>query len=97
MSKGGNIKFNLSIDFLKQGKSVVAYSPALDISTVGKDKREAKNRFEELVSIFFEEVSETGNLNEVLKELGWKKAKSSWKPPKIVSSKPIAFNLPVKV
>ena len=38
-----HIGFNLTVDFIKQGKSVVAYSPALDISTVGKNRRKPRN------------------------------------------------------
>ena len=36
-----------------QGTDYVAYTPALDISTFGKSKKEAQQNFEELVNVFF--------------------------------------------
>ena len=47
---------NLPVQIFKQGKTYVAYTPVLDISTVGKNQTEAKKRFIELVDIFFEEL-----------------------------------------
>jgi len=87
----------LKVDFMVQGKSIVAYSSALDISTVGKNREEAKKRFVELVNIFFEELIEAGTLNDVLKELGWKKNRQSWSPPKIVSTIPLSILVPSMV
>ena len=79
----------LTVNFIKDRKQVIAYSPALDISTVGKSEKHAKKRFEELVRIFLKDISERNVLNEVLTELGWKKIcssrKSEWVPPQIKS------------
>jgi len=80
---------SLTVNISKQGRRFVAYSPALDISTSGKDEVEAKKRFEELVAIFFEELKETGTTDDVLTELGWHKGQpttpkstvSEWMPP----------------
>jgi hypothetical protein len=84
------VKVNLTVNISKQGSHFVAYSPALDISTSGKNEVEAKKRFEELVEIFFEELKERGTTEEVLTELGWHKgqpaapshAASQWLPPR---------------
>ena len=78
----------LVVNFIKDGKQVIAYSPALDISTVGKSEEHAKTRFQELVRIFFEDISERNVVDEVLKELGWKKVSISngqpkWAPPQV--------------
>ncbi len=79
------LQVNLPVSVLKEGKKFVAYTPALDISTSGSTYKEAKKRFEEVVRIFFEEIYERGTLEEVLKELGWKKTQKKWKPPVVVS------------
>ncbi len=89
-----NLSFNLSVVVTKQGRRFVAYTPALDISTSGKTEKEAKARFVELANLFLEEITEAGTANEVLSELGWKKAQKQWAPPKIVSSKSIGFSIP---
>ena len=80
----------LTVNFIKDRKQVIAYSPALDISTVGKSEKHAQKRFEELVHIFLKDISERNVINEVLTELGWKKIsspshKSEWVPPLVKS------------
>ncbi len=81
----------LTVNFIKEGGQVVAYSPALDISTVGKSEAHAKKRFEELVRMFLRDISEKKVIDEVLTELGWTKTKqrdgnkSQWVPPAIRS------------
>jgi len=79
---------------MKQGKSFIAYSPVLDLSTSGKTLKDAQNKFSEIVYIFMEEIIEAGTINEVLSELGWKKVQQKWSPPQIISSKSIGVRLP---
>jgi len=79
----------VTVNFIKEDKQVVAYAPALDISTVGKSQAEATKRFEELVRIFLKDISERHVVDEVLGELGWTKVshnrKSQWVPPSVTS------------
>lgn len=94
-----NYKFALPVDILKEGDSFIAFSPALDLSTVGDSFEEAQQRFEEAVQIFFEEITEKGTVDEVLAELGWQKDDQEFTPPVVVSSKTQQFsisNLPLK-
>ena len=74
------MSMNLPVAVIKQGKSFVAYSPVLDLSTVGKTEAMAKKMFVEAVIIFFEELLEMGTLNEILMDLGWQKIKKAWSP-----------------
>jgi hypothetical protein len=79
----------LTVNFITENKQVVAYSPALDISTVGRSIDHAKVRFQELVSIFLKDITERNVIDEVLTDLGWHKAevenRSQWVPPKVTS------------
>ena len=50
-----NIEFNLTVSVIKEGKQYIAYSPALDLSTCGKNEKEARKNFVEIVDIFFAE------------------------------------------
>lgn len=59
----------------------MAYSSALDLSTSGKTEIEAKKRFEEVATIFFEELHKKGIAKEVLTDLGWQIQKKEWTPP----------------
>ena len=90
-----SFSFNkLPVTITKQGKRLVAYSPALDVSTSGKSIKDVQKKFSELVYIFLEEIIEAGTVNEVLLELGWKKVQQKWNPPRVISSKSIGVRLP---
>ena len=88
---------NLPVQILKQGKRYIAYTPVLDLSTSGRSIKEAQKRFEQVISIFFEEITEAGTIDEVLSDLGWKKQKQEWHPPQVVSQKSVDFRLPTPV
>lgn len=64
--------YNLPVFIIKEGKNYIAYTPALDLSTSGKDYEEVRKRFHEIVNIFFEEIVKKGTMEEALKELGWR-------------------------
>ena len=57
-------KIKLTVNFIKDHKQIIAYSPALDISTVGKSEAHAKKRFQELVKIFLDDISERNIVGE---------------------------------
>jgi hypothetical protein len=77
------IDVNLPVAFIREGDHVVAYTPALDISTSGKDEAQAKERFAELVRIFFADLVENNTVDAVLTELGWHREAKQWTPPAI--------------
>ena len=79
------IRVGLNVGVIKEGDYFVAYCPALNISSYGKNENEAKKRFEEEVKIFFDETSKRGTLEKLLLSLGWslvQKPKPRYKPPK---------------
>jgi len=80
-----SLEFKLPVSIIKEGKKYIAYTPALDLSTSGKSYGEAKRRFEEIVKIFFEELIKKGTLEEVLRDLGWKRVQTKWNPPLVIS------------
>ena len=90
------LEFKLSVSFLREGKKYVAYTPALDLSTSGRTYKEAKRRFSEIVNIFFEELVKKGTLEEVLRDLGWKRVQSKWSPPVIISQELQSVRVPAK-
>lgn len=78
------VDVSLPVIVFKEGNSFVAFTPALDLSAYGRTLEKARERFVEIVQIFFQEVVNKGSLDEVLGELGWKKGKSAWSPPVVV-------------
>lgn len=87
------ISFSLPVTVIKEGDNFVAYTPALDLSTVGKTFDEAKKRFEEAVQIFFEEIIEKGTMGEALSELGWEKINHQYVPPVVVGHDTETFTI----
>lgn len=87
------IAVNLPVAFITEGERVIAYTPALDLSTSGKDTAEAKVRFSEIVSIFFNDLLEQGTLDAVLSDLGWLRINSAWNPP-VISQESVSVSIP---
>lgn len=79
------LEFKLPVSVLKEGKKYIAYTPALDLSTSGKNYEEVKKRFGEIVNIFFEELIKKETLEDVLRNLGWNRVQAKWNPPVVVS------------
>lgn len=90
------IEVNLPVSFIKEDNRVVAYTPALDISTAGKNEAEAKSRFEELVNIFFADLIQNNTVEPVLTELGWVKEHQKWSPP-VISQESLNIKIPALV
>ena len=84
---------NLPVMIFKEDDAFVAYTPALDLSTVGENFEIAKKRFNEAVKIFFQEVIENGTIEEVLAGNGWTKVNKNWQAPTTVFHN----NIPVGV
>lgn len=90
-------KFQVAIpvSIFRDGGTFVAYSPALDISTCAGSLSEVKERFKELVNIFFEELYRKGTTDEVLESLGWKKENHIWSPPEEIEHSTETFTVPL--
>ena len=94
-NNGPDFEFDLPVSFISEGTQVVAYTPALDLSTTGNDETEARKNFAEIVAIFFEDLIENGNMEAVLYDLGWKKVQSTWEPPFVSqTSIPVRISIP---
>ena len=93
MKKIIHFEYNLPVSIFKEKNIFIAYSPALDLSTSGKNFNEVRKRFKEVVKIFFDELSDKDTLDQVLQEYGWKKTKQQWSAPTFVAHD----NIPVRV
>lgn len=89
------LEVKLPVFIFKEGDYFVAHTPALDLSTAGKTFNETKERFSEVVDIFFEEIIKKGTLNEVLQDLGWERIDRNWIPPTLIAQEIERIRIPV--
>jgi hypothetical protein len=82
-----NISARIPVILFEEGAKFVAYSPVIDVSTCGDSEEQARQRFIEAATIFFNEIPRMGTIEDVLTECGWQKApgKQTWLPPKYKS------------
>ncbi len=66
-----SISLQLDVLFIKEDNYIVAYCPALEISSYGKTQTEAKAAFETEIKIFIDESSKNGTLEKYLLKQGW--------------------------
>ena len=79
------VSVGLEVLMIKEGDYIVAFCPALDLTSYGDDELEAKSAFEEALEIFLEETHSRGTLERVLLDLGWglrKLPSIKYEPPK---------------
>jgi predicted RNA binding protein YcfA (HicA-like mRNA interferase family)/predicted RNase H-like HicB family nuclease len=75
-----------SVIFL-EGKTFIAYSPKLDISSCGNSMEEARKNLKTAVRLFLEEAEKMGTLEEILREAGYEKTDGShWITPHLVAT-----------
>jgi len=86
----------LPVIIIREVDQYVAYTPVLELCTSGETAEEAKKNFDEIVTVFFEEVIERGTLAEVLSGLGWEEVDHEWVPPEVVSQVSEQFTIPVQ-
>lgn len=75
------IQFSIPVSVFKEADTFVAYTPALDISTAAGTLADVKQKFAEMVAIFFEEIEKKGTTTEVLESMGWQKIERTWTAP----------------
>jgi predicted RNase H-like HicB family nuclease len=92
------VNAELPVIFFMEGKKYIAYSPALDLSTCGDTFEQVRERFNEAVDIFFEELLKMGTLEDVLQEYGWErvlKPHKQWIPPHVIGQVQEQVKVPV--
>jgi len=88
------IEGNLPVIYFREGDAIIAYSPALDLSSYGASLDEAKKNFNEVLDLFFEDLIQRGTLEDVLEECGWKKVQKPvihWIPPAFICQELISL------
>ena len=79
-----SITVNVEVVLFQEDEYWISYCPALDLSSYGRTKPEAKKAFQESMEIFFAETHEKKTLEKCLLQLGWilqQKPAFEYRPP----------------
>lgn len=78
-----NIVLNVAVLLFKEGEYIVAYCPALELSSYGKTEEEAKEYFKDALDLFIKDTFEMGTLEKNLLKFGWILKSTEYEPPRI--------------
>jgi predicted RNase H-like HicB family nuclease len=78
---GIHVHGTLNVAIFKEGKSYIAYAPALDLVAQGTSVKNARKNFEEVFDIYLEETLTRGTLEKDLLHSGWSKHAGIIQPP----------------
>ncbi len=92
-SRGLDISFTVQV--WRENGTYVAYTPELDVSSCGDSINQAKARLREAVSLFLEEASRMGTVEEILSEAGFQKRGNSYRPHRVLAREKIRLAFPV--
>lgn len=74
-----DIRFTTQI--FKEGRTFVAHTPELDVSSCGGTKEKASKNLKEAVRLFLEEATKMGTLGQILEEAGYSKRNNKLEGP----------------
>lgn len=78
------IEFDMVV--FREGRTFVAYSPKLDVSSCGKTQGQARDNLKTAVRLFIEEAEKMGTLRDILAEAGYRRDRGGrWNAPRMVA------------
>ncbi|HCU24249.1 MAG TPA: hypothetical protein DF383_04450, partial [Deltaproteobacteria bacterium] len=85
---GAGVDFKLRVVLIREGVAIVAYVPALDLTTHGDSEDDAVQAAQEAAAAFLDELSKMNTLEDILLDLGWQKDGESeafpYTPPEVI-------------
>lgn len=75
----------VTVHIFREGDMCVAHVPELDVSSCGKTIDEARRNIQDAVKGFLDTAEETGTLNDVLEESGYRFEQGRWHAPEFVA------------
>jgi predicted RNase H-like HicB family nuclease len=79
----------------KEGRTYVAHSLELDVSSCGRSKEKALKNLKEAARLYLEEAEKMGTLDQILEEAGYSKRNQKIASPKFISVERVTLPLPL--
>ena len=80
------MEIQFTTQIFKEGRTYVAHTQELDVSSCGGTKQRALKNLKEAVRLFLEEADKLGTLDQILEEAGFLKRNRKLEGPKLISS-----------
>lgn len=90
------MEIQFTTQIFKEGRTFVAYTRELDLSSCGGTLERAVRNLKEAVTLFLEEAEKMGTLSQILEEAGYLKRRSKLEGPKFVATKRVSLPLPLE-
>ena len=88
------MRIDFTTQIFKEGRTFVAHTRELDVSSCGGTRQRALRNLKEAVQLFLEEAERMGTLDSILKEAGYLKRKSKLQGPKFIATERVSLPLP---
>jgi predicted RNase H-like HicB family nuclease len=89
------MEIQFTTQIFKEGRTVVAHTPELDVSSCGGTKQEAMKNLKEAVGLFLVEAEKMGTLEQILEEAGYLKRRGKLEGPRFVATRRVSIPLPL--
>lgn len=89
------MEIQFTTQIFKEGRTFVAYTRELDVSSCGGTQRRAVANLKEAVRLFLEEAEKMGTLEQILEEAGYLKRKRKLQGPKLITTQRVSLPLPL--
>jgi predicted RNase H-like HicB family nuclease len=89
------MEIEFTSQIFREGRTYVAHTPEVDVSSCGGTKERALRNLKEAVRLFLEETEKMGTLDQILQEAGYLKRRSKLEGPKFVGTQRVSLPLPL--
>ena len=89
------MEIQFTTQIFKEGRTFVAHTRELDVSSCGGTQQKALQNLKEAVGLFLEEAGNRGTLEQILAEAGYLKRKSKLQGPKFITTERVSLSLPL--
>lgn len=88
------MEIQFTTQIFKEGRTFVAHTPELDVSSCGGTEQKALMNLKQAVALFLEEAEKMGTLDQILEEAGFLKRRGRLQGPRFVATRRVSLPLP---
>jgi hypothetical protein len=90
------MEIQFTTQIFKEGRTFVAHTRELDVSSCGGTQQRALQNLKEAVRLFLDEAGKMGTLEQILAEAGYLKRKSKLQGPRFITTQRVSLPLPLE-